>query len=232
LVFTGTKLAKLLKMKGRVVDLQPELNSSGRIKVLNVIGTKNTLAMQGADLRRKLKLRSTWFSVGVLSLTAPTQPVTFGGRGKLTGIARGLTQAVLQQLQGDSWTDVASLKSDEDGVITALVKPTVTTRYRLSSGKVSAESVRVPVAPLARFYPVRTQDRLTGYVRPASLAGTTVLIQRQQGEAWPTVGRATVEANGDFLANLQLTAGVYRARVSSGHGFVVGFSPVLQVSTS
>jgi stage II sporulation protein D len=232
LVFTGAKLAKVLKMKGRVVDLQPELNSSGRIKVLNVIGTKSTLAMQGADLRRKLKLQSTWFSVGVLSLTAPTQPVTYGGRGKLTGIARGLTQAVLQQLQGDSWTDVASLKGDQDGVITALVKPTITTRYRLSSGKVSAESVRVPVAPLARFYPARTQDRLTGYVRPASLAGTTVLIQRQQGEAWPTVGQATVEANGDFLAKLQLTTGVYRARVSSGHGFVVGFSPVLQVSTS
>ena len=232
LVFTGAKLAKVLKMKGRVVDLQPELNSSGRIKVLNVIGTKGTLAMPGADLRRKLKLQSTWFSVGVLSLTAPTQPVTYGGRGKLTGIARGLTQAVLQQLQGDSWTDVVSLKGDQDGVITALVKPTVTTRYRLSSGKVSAESVRVPVAPLARFYPARTQDRLTGYVRPASLAGTTVLIQRQQGEAWPTVGQATVQANGDFLAKLQLTTGVYRARVSSGHGFVVGFSPVLQVSTS
>jgi stage II sporulation protein D len=232
LVFTGTKLAKLLKMKGRVVDLQPELNSSGRIKLLNVIGTKGTLPMQGADLRSKLKLRSTWFSVGVLSLTAPAQAVTYGGRGKLTGIARGLTQAVLQQLQGAGWTDVASLKGDQDGVVTALVKPAITTRYRLSSGKVSAESVRVPVAPLARFYPVRTQDRLTGYVRPTSLAGTTVLIQRQQGEAWPTVGRATIEANGDFLANLQLTTGVYRARVSSGHGFVVGFSPVLQVSTS
>ena len=71
LVFTGAKLAKVLKMKGRIVDLQPELNSSGRIKVLNVIGTKSTLAMQGADLRRKLKLQSTWFSVGVLSLRPP-----------------------------------------------------------------------------------------------------------------------------------------------------------------
>ncbi|MDX6408478.1 MAG: hypothetical protein QOE13_1549, partial [Gaiellaceae bacterium] len=89
-----------------------------------------------------------------------------------------------------------------------------------------------PVAPLARFYPARTPDRLSGYVRPVSLSGTTVLIQRQEGEAWPTVGQATVEANGDFLARLQLTAGVYRARVSSGHGFVIGFSPVLQVSTS
>src|SRR5712691_8633204 len=178
-VFTGTKLAKMLKMKGRVVDLQPELNSSGRIKVLNVIGTKSTLAVQGADIRRLLGVQSTWFTVGVLSLTAPTQPVTYGGRGKLTGIARGLTQAVLQQLQGDSWTEVAQVQADQDGLVSVLVKPTVTTRYRLSSGKVSAASIRVPVAPLARFYPARAQDRLTGYVRPASLSGTKVLVQKQ-----------------------------------------------------
>ena len=232
LVFTGAKLAKVLKMKGRVVDLQPELNSSGRIKVLTVVGTKSTIAMQGADLRRRLGLRSTWFSVGVLSLTAPPQPIVFGGRGKLTGVARGLTDTVLQRLDGDSWTAVATVEPDEEGAVTALVKPTVTTRYRLSSGKVTAESVRVPVAPLARFYPARRPDQLSGYVRPASLAGTTVLIQKQQGAAWPTVGQATVEANGDFLAKLQLTTGVYRVRVSSGHGFVVGFSPVLQVTTS
>jgi stage II sporulation protein D len=232
LVFTGTKLAKVLKMKGRVVDLQPELNSSGRIKVLNVVGTKSTIAVPGSDLRRRLGLQSTWFSVGVLSLSAPPQPVVFGGRGKLTGVARGLTGAVLQQLRGDTWTSVATLKTETNGAVTALVKPTTTSRYRLSSGKVSAAPVRVPVAPLARFYPARTPDRLSGYVRPASLAGTTVLIQRQQGAAWPTVGQATVAANGDFLANLQLTTGVYRARVNSGHGFVVGFSPVLQVTTS
>src|SRR6476619_6956621 len=232
LVFTGTKLAKVLKMKGRVVDLQPELNSSGRIKVLNVVGTKGTLAVQGADLRRRLGLRSTWFSVGVLSLTAPPQPIVYGGRGKLTGVARGLTDTVLQRLDGDKWTEVGTVEADSDGGVTALVKPTVTTRYRLSSGKVTAESVRVPVAPLARFYPARRPDQLSGYVRPASLAGTTVLIQKQQGAAWPTVGEATVEANGDFLAKLQLTTGVYRVRVSSGHGFVVGFSPVLQVTSS
>src|SRR5512133_1222473 len=232
LVFTGAKLAKKLKMKGRVVDLQPEVNSSGRIKVLNVVGTQGTLAMQGADLRRRLGLRSTWFSVGVLSLTAPPQPVVYGGRGKLTGVARGLTQTVLQRLDGDKWTEVGAVEADKDGAITALVKPTITSRYRLSSGKVSAESVRVPVAPLARFYPARRPDQLSGYVRPASLTGTTVLIQKQQGAAWPTVGQATIEANGDFLAKLQLTTGVYRARVSSGHGFVVGFSPVLQVTTS
>src|SRR3954466_7112956 len=57
--YTGAALAKMLKMKGRVVDLQPDLNSSGRIKVLNVIGTKGTLAVPGAVLRTKMGLRST-----------------------------------------------------------------------------------------------------------------------------------------------------------------------------
>src|SRR5438094_5197323 len=123
LVFTGAKLAKALKMKGVVVDLQPALNASGRVKVLNVIGTKGPLTMPGADVRRRLGQRSTWFSVGVLSLIAPPQPVTYGGRGKLTGVARGLTQAVLQQQQGNSWTDVGSLEADQDGLITVLVKP-------------------------------------------------------------------------------------------------------------
>jgi stage II sporulation protein D len=230
-VFTGAKLAKILKMKGQVVDLQPELNSSGRIKVLNVIGTKGTLAVPGAVLRTKMGLRSTWFSVGVLSLAGPTQTVVFGGRAKLIGVARGLTQAVLQQRQAGTWTDVNSVKADKDGAVTVLVKPSVTTQYRLASGKVLAASVRVPVAPLTRFYPVKTQTQLRGYVRPGSLAGTTVLIQKQQGAAWPTVAQTTVGADGDFVAALQLTTGIYRARVNSGHGFVVGFSPVVQVTT-
>jgi hypothetical protein len=40
-----------------------------------------------------------------------------------------------------------------------------------------------------------------------------------------------VAADGNFVAALQLTTGIYRARVNSGHGFVVGFSPVVQVTT-
>jgi stage II sporulation protein D len=232
-VFTGATLAKKLKLKGQtVVDLQPEVNSSGRIKVLNVVGTKTTIALPGADVRKKLGLRSTWFSVGVLSLTAPTQPITFGGRGKLTGVARGMATATLQRRDGTSWAEVGTVKGSKDGTLAMLVKPTVTTQYRLASGKAIAAPVRVPVAALARFYPARTPDQLRGYVRPASLAGTTVYIQRQDGEAWPTVARTTVDASGNFLAKLPLTTGVYRARINSGHGFVVGFSPVLQVSTS
>jgi stage II sporulation protein D len=229
--FTGAKLAKMMKLKSRVVDLQTELNSSGRIKTLTMVSANgSSVAIPGTDLRRRLAVRSTWFSVGVLSLSAPANPVIYGSRGRLTGVARGLTDAVLQQLDGSAWKEVATVKPDADGTVTVTIKPPVTTRYRLATGKVTAAAVRVPVAPLVRFYAPRTPDQLRGYVRPLALAGARVQIQRQQGPGWVIAAETTIAADGTFLANLQLTDGVYRARVGSGHGYVAGTTPLLQVS--
>ncbi|HKC21499.1 MAG TPA: SpoIID/LytB domain-containing protein [Gaiellaceae bacterium] len=230
MAFTGASLAKRLKMKGRVMDVQTELNSSGRVKTLTVVGSQGTLAIPGANVRQRLGVQSTWLTVGVLSLSAPSTTVVYGSRGQLSGVARGLTSAVLQQLDDTTWKDVGAVKPDQDGAVTLSIKPTVTTRYRLATGKVSAPPVRVPVAPLVRFNTPHTPDQLSGYVRPLSLAGTRVLIQRQQGPGWVTATQATVAANGSFLARLQLTDGVYRARVGSGHGYVAGITPLLQVS--
>jgi stage II sporulation protein D len=228
--FTGATLAKRLKMKGRVMDVQSELNSSGRVKTLTIVGSQGTLEIPGTAVRQRLGMQSTWFTVGVLSLSAPTTTVVYGSRAQLSGIARGLSGATLQQLDGATWKSVGTVKADTDGNVTFTVKPLVTTRYRLATGKVSAPSVRVPVAPLVRFYAPRTPDQLSGYVRPLSLAGARVLIQRQQGPGWITAAQASVTADGSFLAKLQLTDGVYRARVGSGHGYVAGTTPLLQVS--
>jgi stage II sporulation protein D len=228
--FTGAALAKRLKLKGRVMDVQSELNSSGRVKTLTVVGSLGTVEIPGASVRQLLGVQSTWFTVGVLSLSAPATTVVYGSRAQLTGIARGLSNATLQQFDGTTWKDVGVVKPDTTGSLAMTIKPIVTMRYRLATGKVSAPSIRVPVAPLVRFNTPRTPDRLSGYVRPLTLAGTRVLIQRQQGTGWATATQATVTANGSFLAKLQLTDGVYRARVGSGHGYVAGMTPLLQVS--
>ena len=230
--FTGTKIARMLKMSGRVVDLQPELNSSGRIKELTAVGTKATVTLPGKELRKRLGMRSTWFSIGVLSLSPPTIAVVYGSRARLTGLARGLPDAVLQQQAGTDWQELGAVKTDEQGAVSVVVKPATTTRYRLVSGKVAAVAVRVPVLPLLRLSPAATPDQLRGYVRPLTLAGSTVFIQRQDGTRWITLTRASAGVDGNFLARLQLTSGVYRAFIGSGHGFVAGPSPVLQVSTS
>jgi stage II sporulation protein D len=230
-VFTGSKLAKMLKMPGTVTDLKPELNSSGRIQTLTMVGTKGTLEVKGTDLRKRLGLRSTWFTVGVLSLAAPPQAVIYGNRARLNGVARGFAQAELQHLEGTTWKPLARVKAQKDGTISVVVKPRITTRYRITSGKAIAAPVRVPVASLVRFHAPRNQTQLRGYVRPGTIVGANVLIQQQQGAGWATVAQTTVGAEGNFLAKVNLTTGVYRARVSSGRGFVAGTSPVLQVST-
>jgi stage II sporulation protein D len=228
--FTGAGLAKKLKMKGRVVDVQAELNSSGRVKTLTVVGSQTTMTMPGTNVRLRLGVQSTWFTVGVLSLSAPATTVVYGSRAQLAGVARGLPNATLQLLDGTAWKDVGTVKPAQDGTVALSIKPTVTTRYRLATGKVSAPPVRVPVASLVRFYAPRSPTQITGYVRPLSLAGARVLIQRQQGPGWITAAQATVAPDGSFLAKLQLTDGVYRARVGSGHGYVAGMTPPLQVS--
>jgi stage II sporulation protein D len=228
--FNGAQLAKRLKVKGRITDVQTTLNSSGRVKTLTIVSTNGTVSVDGADVRSRLGVRSTWLTVGVLSLTAPTAVVTYGSRAQLTGVARGLPGTALQQFNEGAWKEMGAVKAAKDGTLAMAIKPIVTTRYRLVTGKVSAASVRVPVAPLVRFYAPRTPDQLRGYVRPVSLAGAAVLIQRQQGPGWVTAAQATIAADGTFLARLQLTDGVYRARVGSGHGYVAGFTPVLQVA--
>ena len=231
LPFTGAKLGKILRAPGRLVDVQSELNSSGRVSSVTAVGTNGSVVVQAADLRRRLGLRSTWFTVGVLSLAAPAKAVVYGSTARLSGVARGVTDATLQQRTPAGWEVAARVPSTRTGAVTLPVKPTATTQYRLASGKAAAAAVRVPVAALVRLYAPQAQTELRGYMRPI-LPGTAVAIQREQGSAWPTVARATVAADGTFTAKLQLVDGTYRAQAAPGHGLVTGTTPILQVSSS
>jgi stage II sporulation protein D len=229
--FSGAKLGRVLHAGGTVVDLQTTLNSSGRVTTLTAVTPSSERTFKASDLRRTLALRSTWFGVGVLSLTGPSTAVIYGSAARLTGVARGLNGVTLQQRLNGSWQAVGQVKAAKDGSLAVAVKPTVSTVYRLATGKVTAGAARVPVAPLVRLIPPRTQTELHGTTRPI-VAGAAVAIQRQQGTKWVTVARATLDSAGAFVAQLELTTGTYRARVVPGHGLVPGVSPVLQVSTS
>jgi stage II sporulation protein D len=229
--FTGAKLGRVLHVPGRLIDVQPELNGSGRVASVTAVGTSGTVAVPAANLRRRLGLRSTWFSVGVLSLAAPSSPVVYGSSVRLSGVARGVGDVSLQQRTASGWTDVARVRATRLGAVGVPVKPTATTQYRLASGKIAAAAIRVAVAPLVRLYPPQTQEELRGYMRPI-LPRSPAVIQRHEGSAWTTVARAAVAANGTFTARLRLVDGTYRARVTPGHGLVPGTSPILQVSSS
>jgi hypothetical protein len=72
---------------------------------------------------------------------------------------------------------------------------------------------------------------LRGTVRPR-IVGAVVAVERRKGASWITLGEATVDADGDFVLELDAVVppGVYRARISASTGFAAGTSPVLQVS--
>jgi stage II sporulation protein D len=229
--FTGTQLGKALRAGGPVRDVRTSINSSGRVTTMTAVTGNGERSFDANTLRRLLGLRSTWFTVGVLSLTGPGSAVAYGSSTRLSGIARGVGSVVLQQQVSGSWQALGAVRRATDGSLALSVAPKVTTVYRLATGKIAAAAARVPVAPVVRLLTPRTPTELRGTVRPA-LAGTSVAIQRQQGTKWLTVERASINAAGAFDARFQLTSGTYRARVPAGHGLVAGVSAVLQVTTS
>jgi stage II sporulation protein D len=227
--FTAAKLAKVFNVPGRLLDLQTVVNTSRRVEHVIAIGSGGRVTVPGSDVRRLLGLRSTWFRIGLLTLEAPAAPITYGSSARLVGYSRGSSVVTLEQrVSGGVWEPAARLKA-KAGRVTAVVKPLVSTSYRLAaSSTLFGQPVEVVVAPLVRFRQVTERTALRGLVRPV-LPGAQVELQRLRGSSWRVVGRAEVDAAGNFEVRLELAPGSYRARVTAGRGFAPGVSPVLKV---
>ena len=229
----AAKVAKALKSPGRLLDVQTTPNASGRVASVTAIGADGESTIEAAKVRSSLGLRSTWFTVSVVSLApaSPGAPVVFGGTGQLTGIARNARGAVIEQRAAGTpdWVPLAKVVPAKDQTFAMTVKPKATTSYRIALGIARGPVARVPVAPLVRFYPLRAAaTELRGLVRPV-LPGARVDVQRLDGTQWKTVKSVQVDERGDFAAALQLASGSYRARAIPGRGFVPGTTRVLQV---
>jgi hypothetical protein len=233
--FTAAALAKKLHVPIlAAADARTSLNSSGRVQTLSLVDTAGTQTdVPAATVRAAFKLRSTWFTVGMLSLQAqPASPaLEYGSTVTLTGIDRGVAAVSLEQRPaGGSWAPAGPVTPAKDGTIAIAQAPAVTTDYRLATDTLAAAPVHVAVAPRVRFYEPPQPGELRGLVRPA-LSGAAVSVQRQSadGKTWATVASTTVDANGDFDARLVLSPGTYRAVVAAFNGYAAGTTPVLNV---
>ena len=228
-VVPAARLDRVLKTPGRLTDVRTQVNPSARVTMVTGIGSLGQAGLRGSDVRRELGLRSTWFRVGVLQLPLLTRPLTYGTAGRLTGIARGVGRPVLEQRVGASWRTVATVQPQASGAFSVVVRPTVTAQYRLNAGSARTAVTRVGVAPKIVLNPVTDPMELRGTVRPA-LSGAAVEIQRANGGTWQTVGRATVDPQGDFAATMHVPVGSYRARIPApGRGLAAGTSATLVV---
>jgi hypothetical protein len=231
--FTAVQLAKALHVPLlAVADAQTTLNSSGRVQTLSLLGADGRQTnVDAATVRSALGLRSTWFSVGVMSLqpAATKTPVEYGSSVTLPGLVRGVSSVSLEQrTAGGAWESAGPVTPGPNGAIALAETPQAPTDYRLATATLAAAPVHVAVSPRVRFYEPPQPNDLRGLVRPV-LAGAAVSIQKQSGTAWSSVAKATVDANGDFDAALALTPGTYRAVVAATQGFSSGVTPVLNV---
>jgi hypothetical protein len=155
-------------------------------------------------LRGAVGLRSTWFTVGLLSLTPPqpAAPVVYGNKATLASVVRGFTGVKLEQKPlGADWQSVRAL-----GTGTAQVSPTITTAYRLATTSVAAGSVRIKVTPALTVASVAPAG-VSGSEQPV-LMGVTVSIEQQNPDlTWMPVASGLVEADGTFNVPAALTAG-------------------------
>jgi stage II sporulation protein D len=220
--YTAGTLGRGLKAPGKLLDVQTVASSSGRVESVVVTGAKGGATATGAQVRAALGLRSTWFSVGVLALGAPTAPLTYGTATALPGTARGVSSVELQQLApGGAWKTVSQL-TPRSGTVAPRVKPTQSSQFRLVADNIASDAVAVSVAPSVRLHVPADLTGFWGLVRPGT-AGTVVTIQRQAGSAWRTVARALTTANGRFTVSRAIVSGTYRARVTA-RGFAPGLS--------
>jgi stage II sporulation protein D len=229
--FTAAKLDKLLKVPGKLVDVETALNSSGRVSTLTAHGTLGDVTVKGTDVRRILGLRSTWFRVGVLALDPlPAKAVPYGSIATLTGLGRGLGLLKLEQrpVGGSVWASTATTKAKPDGTVSIAVKATAPAQYRLSSSGIASGVATLIVAPTVRLKVPTAPTALSGVVQPA-IENAPVQIQRSTGTAWTTVVKARTDAQGSFSASFAVVPGTYRARVAPGKGWAVALSPELQV---
>jgi stage II sporulation protein D len=214
----GTKAAKALGLKGTVTDLAPVLGPSGRVVTATLSLPTGQSIVSGSRLRSALGLRSTWFTVSLLSLTPPPAAVVYGSTATLQGVVRGVSAPLLEQRSGSVfWAPGPALQPSAGGEFSLVVRPLRRTDYRLGSGTTRGGIARVNVAPA-----IKLGAGLSGTVKPV-VPDKPVAIQERQGTAWKTVATVPVDASGAFTGG-SFGSGTFRARYAPGAGLVAGAS--------
>jgi SpoIID/LytB domain protein len=233
-VVSAKTFGKALKLTAPVLDLQTTLNPSGRVARVVVVtapslrataATSPPASLGAGTVSGALGLRSTWFSVAMLSLQqpAPVAPIPYGSSITLTGMIRGVDGVSLEQRQsGGTWQLVGPVTPAGDGTVVLPEAPSITTDYRLATPSAAVGYVRVRVMPVVEIA-APTPGQVAGTETPV-LPGSAVAVQTENPDlTWTTVATGSVGADGSFIVPVTLPAGVtYRVLVTPAAGYAPG----------
>jgi stage II sporulation protein D len=229
--------ANALEVKGTIPDLQTITDSEGRVTKVTVasppglpslaVSTSPPPSFGGATVAGALGLRSTWFSVTMMSLQqpAPVAPVTYGSSVTLTGLVRGIAGVSLEQRPyGGTWSLVGPVTPAADGSLLLPETPAATTDYRLATPAAAVGYVRVKVAPLVQVS-ATAPGVVSGTVQPV-LPGAPVEVDVQNPDlSWTSAATGAVASDGTFSVPVGIPAGTtYRIVVTPGQGYAAGMT--------
>lgn len=146
----GAKVSRLLGTPG-VTDLRT-VPGTGRAREVVTTGKTGETRLRSSEVRFALGLRSTWFSVGMLSLSREARQAPAGTPVTLSGVARRVKAPVQleQRAAGGAWELGPLIERASDGTFSIEVTPEATTSYRLAAEGIRSSPLRVPVAPARR----------------------------------------------------------------------------------
>jgi len=123
---------------------------------------------------------------------------------------------------GGTWADAGPPPVDPDGTFSLVVKPQVSTQYRLAWGDARACLAKIAVA--ARLSAVVTAQGVQGTLRPSAPGAPVQLQQKHDDGTWATVAAASADGSSAWAFTAHLAAGTYRVRAAPGHGVTAGVS--------
>jgi stage II sporulation protein D len=228
-VMDATKAAKALKLSAPITDLRTVAGPSGRVQTVTVVSADDSeVTLTGNQVRAALDLRSTWFTPALLALSPAAKTMTYGGAVSLTGVTHGADTVSLESKTAalPLWSPAGAIPLGPDGSFSTIVRPQVTTQYRLAWGDVRAGLAKIAVAP--RVDAAVGPADVSGSVRPA-VADAAVQLQRQADAGWTTVSSTVTDAAGAWSFPGAPAAGSYRVRCAPGQGLTPGVSATLLV---
>jgi stage II sporulation protein D len=222
---TAQTISKALKVPGPITDATTTTNAAGRVGKLTLTTPLAPMSVPATTLRTAIGLRSTWFTVGVMSLQAPVPaaPLPYGLPLTLTGTLRGIPGVTLESRVTDgTWEPVGPVAA---GALKLTQRPKITTDYRLATTTAASAFVRIRVAPTIQVTSFTTAE-IAGSEQPV-LPGAPVTVQQQNPDTtWTTIATGAVNADGSFSVPVALASGgTYRVSVGPATGYAAGSTP-------
>jgi stage II sporulation protein D len=199
----------------------------GSARVLSVefkLASGAVARRSGDQVAKALHLRSTWFSIGSLSLSASNTRVLYGGAIRVVARTASAKGALLEQRGANgAWRTLRSVRGGGTAFSLQLHRSTA---LRLSLPNTSGTSVAVAVAPRVQVQALSPR-LLGGEVSPRPNAAVAVW-RRERGQ-WRVVAHPILDDQGAFRTPLPLRAVDYKITVA-GDGRLAATHTTLHVT--